>query len=31
MVSDGDWPAFAMQKGHEEAVYRLLLRLKHGN
>jgi hypothetical protein len=25
---DGDWPALAMQKGNEEAVYRLLLRVK---
>ncbi len=28
---DGDWPSLAMQKGNEEAVYRLLLRLKRGN
>ena len=28
---DGDWPALAMQKGNEEAVYRLLLRIKQGN
>jgi hypothetical protein len=28
---NGDWPALAMQKGDEEAVYRLLLRLKRGN
>ncbi len=27
---NGDWPALAMQKGNEEAVYRLLLRLKRG-
>jgi hypothetical protein len=28
---NGDWPALAMQKGEEEAVYKLLLRLKRGN
>jgi len=28
---DGDWPSLAMQKGNEEAVYALLLRLKQGN
>jgi hypothetical protein len=28
---NGDWPALAMQKGNEEAVYKLLLRLKRGN
>ena len=28
---DGDWPSLAMQKGKEEAVYQLLLRLKQGN
>jgi hypothetical protein len=28
---DGDWPALAMQKGNEETVYRLLVRLKRGN
>jgi len=28
---NGDWPARAMQKGNEKAVYRLLLRLKQGN
>lgn len=28
---NGDWPALAMQRGKEEAVYRLLLRLKQGN
>ena len=28
---DGDWPSLAMQKGNEEAVYRLLVRLKRGN
>ena len=27
----GDWPALAMQKGNEEAVYKLLLRLKRGH
>ena len=27
---DGDWPALAIQKGKDEAVYRLLLRLKQG-
>lgn len=27
----GDWPSLAMQKGNEEAVYRLLLRLKQGH
>src|SRR3989442_66707 len=27
---DGDWPTLAMQKGNEEAVYRLLLRMKQG-
>ena len=27
---DGDWPALAMQKGNEEAVFQLLLRLKQG-
>jgi hypothetical protein len=27
---NGDWPALAMQKGNEEAVFRLLLRLKRG-
>jgi len=26
----GDWPALAMQKGNEEVVYRLLLRIKRG-
>ena len=25
---NGDWPALAMQKGNEEAVYQLLVRLK---
>jgi len=25
------WPALAMQKGNEAAVYQLLLRLKRGN
>ena len=29
-VLNGDWPALAMQKGSEEAVYQLLLRLKEG-
>jgi len=28
---EGDWPSLAIQKGNEEAVYRLLLRLKRGN
>ena len=28
---EGDWPSLAMQKGKEEAVYRLLLRVKQGN
>ncbi len=28
---DGDWPSLAMQKGNEEALYRLLVRLKRGN
>ncbi len=28
---NGDWPALAMQKGNEEAVYKLLLRLKRGH
>jgi hypothetical protein len=28
---DGDWPALAMQKGNDAAVYQLLLRLKKGN
>jgi len=28
---DGDWPSLAIQKGNEEAVFRLLLRLKRGN
>ena len=28
---DGKWPALAMQKGNEEAVYKLLLRLQQGN
>ena len=28
---NGDWPSLAMQKGNEEAVYALLLRLKQGN
>jgi hypothetical protein len=28
---NGDWPSLAMQKGNEEAVCRLLLRLKQGN
>jgi hypothetical protein len=28
---DGDWPALAIQKGNEEAVYKLLRRLKQGN
>jgi len=28
---DGDWISLAMQKGNEEAVYALLLRLKQGN
>ena len=27
---DGSWPSLAMQKGNEEAVYQLLLRLKQG-
>jgi hypothetical protein len=27
----GDWPSLAMQKGNEEAVYRLLIRLKQGH
>jgi hypothetical protein len=27
---DGDWPAIAMQKGNEEAVYRVLLRIRRG-
>jgi len=29
-VLNGDWPALAMQKGSEETVYQLLLRLKEG-
>jgi hypothetical protein len=28
---DGDWPALAMQKGNDTAVYQLLLRLKQGH
>ena len=28
---NGDWPSLAMQKGYEEAVYRLLIRLKQGH
>jgi hypothetical protein len=28
---NGDWPALAMQKGNEEAVYRLLIGLKRGH
>jgi hypothetical protein len=28
---NGDWPSLTMQKGNEEAVYRLLLRLKQGH
>jgi hypothetical protein len=28
---NGDWPSLAMQKGNEEAVYRLLIRLKQGH
>jgi hypothetical protein len=28
---NGDWPAVAMHKGNEAAVYRLLLRLKKGH
>ena len=28
---NGDWPALAMQKGNEEAVYRLLLSVKQGH
>jgi hypothetical protein len=28
---NGDWPSLAMQKGNEEAVYRLLIRLKRGH
>ena len=28
---DGDLPALAMQKGKEEAVYRLLLRIRRGH
>jgi hypothetical protein len=28
---DGDWPSLAMQEGNEEAVLKLLLRLKRGN
>ncbi len=28
---NGDWPSLAMQKGDEEAVYNLLLRLKRGD
>ena len=27
---NGDWPALAMQKGKEEAVYRLLVGMKRG-
>ena len=27
---DGNWPSLAMQKGNEEAVHQLLLRLKQG-
>jgi hypothetical protein len=27
---NGDWPALAMQKGNESALYHLLLRLKQG-
>ena len=26
---NGDWPALAVQNGKAEAVYRLLLRMKH--
>ena len=26
-----DWPSLVMQKGNEEVVYRLLLRLKQGH
>jgi hypothetical protein len=29
-VLDGDWPALAMHKGNEEAVYALLLSIKQG-
>jgi len=28
---NGDWPPLAMQNGNEEAVFRLLLRLRRGN
>jgi hypothetical protein len=28
---DGDWPSLAMQEGNEEAVLKLLLRLKRGH
>jgi hypothetical protein len=28
---NGDWPALAMQKGNEEAVLKLLLRLRQGH
>jgi hypothetical protein len=28
---DGDWPSLAMRKGNEEAVYKLLLRMKQGH
>ena len=28
LALNGDWPSLAMQKGNEEAVYRLLLRIK---
>jgi hypothetical protein len=28
---NGDWPSLAIQKGNEEAVYALLLRLKRGH
>jgi hypothetical protein len=27
----GEWPSLAMQKGNEEAVYKLLFRLKQGH
>ena len=28
---DGDWPSLAMQKGNEEAVLMLLVRMKQGH
>jgi len=28
---NGDWPSLAIQRGNEEAVYQLLVRIKKGN